>query len=382
MTYTSQKTKELISQNFKSSPMFSGQIKSTGPRYCPSIEDKFFRFAEKERHQIFLEPEGTETSEIYPNGFSTALPEDIQKKAVRTIIGLEEAIITQPGYAIEYDYCPAHQIKPSLETKLVNGLFFAGQINGTSGYEEAAGQGLIAGVNAVLYIENEPPFIPDRSESYLGVMVDDLTTRSTTEPYRMFTSRAEYRLALREDNARDRLIKYAHRYNLINGTEYVDYKKLQQKTEDLIKYLKKERIKVSELGKYSERFKRIESINFENLIKQPNISINEAFKIIKMQNSNEIDQEIYERAATIIRYSGYIDKQQREIDKFKKMESDKIPDSFDYTVINGLKTEAKLKFIHFRPQSLGQAGRIEGVTPGDIAVLSIYLSRYNRSQLA
>ena len=382
LTYTSQKTKELISQNFKSSPMFSGQIKSTGPRYCPSIEDKFFRFAEKERHQIFLEPEGTETSEIYPNGFSTALPEDIQKKAVRTIIGLEEAIITQPGYAIEYDYCPAHQIKPSLETKLVNGLFFAGQINGTSGYEEAAGQGLIAGVNAVLYIENEPPFIPDRSESYLGVMVDDLTTRSTTEPYRMFTSRAEYRLALREDNARDRLINYAHRYNLINDTEYVDYKKLQQKTEDLIKYLKKERIKVSELGKYSERFKRIESINFENLIKQPNISINEAFKIIKMQNSNEIDQEIYERAATIIRYSGYIDKQQREIDKFKKMESDKIPDSFDYTVINGLKTEAKLKFIHFKPQSLGQAGRIEGVTPGDIAVLSIYLSRYNRSQLA
>ncbi len=379
LTYTSKETKELISQNFKSSPMFSGQIKSTGPRYCPSIEDKFFRFAEKERHQIFLEPEGNGTSEIYPNGFSTALPEDIQRKAIRTVIGLEEAEITQPGYAIEYDYSPAHQIKPSLETKLVKGLFFAGQINGTSGYEEAAGQGLIAGVNAVLLIENEPPFIPDRSESYLGVMIDDLTTRSTTEPYRMFTSRAEYRLALREDNARDRLINYAHKLSLINDTEYVDFQGLQNETEELIKYLKKNRIKISDLGQYSERFKRVESISFENLIKQPNIPINEAFDFIKKQSSEEIDQETYERAATIIRYSGYIDKQQREIDKFKKMESDKIPLDFDYNSINGLKTEAKQKFIHFKPQSLGQASRIEGVTPGDISVLSIFLSRHNRS---
>jgi len=382
LTYTSPETKRVISEKFKTSPMFSGQISSTGPRYCPSIEDKFFRFADKERHQIFLEPEGNGTSEIYPNGFSTALPEDVQRKAIKTIVGLEEVVMTKPGYAIEYDYCPAHQIKPSMETKLVSGLFFAGQINGTSGYEEAAGQGLIAGVNAVLYIEKEAPFIPDRSESYLGVMIDDLTTRSTTEPYRMFTSRAEYRLFLREDNARDRLIDYSHRLGLIDGTEYEDFKDLQQRTQDLMKSLKKERIKVADLGIHADRFKRVESINFEKLIKQPNISINEAFNFIKKQSSNGIDQETYERAATIIRYSGYIDKQQRQIDKFKKMESDKIPIDFDYTIIKGLKTEAKQKFLRFRPQSIGQAGRIEGVTPGDVAVLSIFLSRHNRSQRA
>ncbi|MFH2048499.1 MAG: FAD-dependent oxidoreductase, partial [bacterium] len=330
--------------------------------------------------QIFLEPEGNGTDEIYPNGFSTALPEDVQRKAIQTVVGLEEVVITRPGYAIEYDYCPAYQIKPSLETKRVNGLFFAGQINGTSGYEEAAGQGLVAGINAVLYIENEPPFIPDRSESYLGVMIDDLTTRSTTEPYRMFTSRAEYRLALREDNARDRLSGYANKYNLIDKNEYNSFLELQRKTDDLIIYLKKQRIKISNLGVFAERFKRAESISFENLIKQPSISINEAFDIIKKEDSNGFDRETYERAATIITYSGYIEKQQRGIDKFKKMESDKIPIEFDYSTITGLKTEAKLKFLRFKPQSLGQASRIEGVTPGDISILSIFLSRHNRTQ--
>jgi tRNA uridine 5-carboxymethylaminomethyl modification enzyme len=215
LTYTSKKTKDIISANFQHSPIFSGQIRSAGPRYCPSIEAKFHRFTDKERHQIFLEPEGNATSEIYPNGFATALPEEIQFRAIRTVEGLEEVRITRPGYAIEYDYCPAYQVKPSLETKRVRGLFLAGQINGTSGYEEAAGQGLMAGINAVLYLEQEPAFILDRSEAYIGVMIDDLTTRSTTEPYRMFTSRAEYRLALREDNARDRLAKYAVKYGLI-----------------------------------------------------------------------------------------------------------------------------------------------------------------------
>ncbi|MEE8404473.1 MAG: tRNA uridine-5-carboxymethylaminomethyl(34) synthesis enzyme MnmG, partial [candidate division Zixibacteria bacterium] len=215
LTYTTANTKEIILENIKRSPIFSGQLKSTGPRYCPSIEDKFYRFADKPRHQLFLEPEGNGTSEVYPNGFSTSLPEDVQAAAIKTVTGLEKVEITRPGYAVEYDYCPASQIKANLETHLVKGLFFAGQINGTSGYEEAAGQGLMAGINAVLYIEKEPPFILDRSEGYIGVMIDDLTTRSTTEPYRLFTSRAEYRLSMREDNARDRMADYARKYNLL-----------------------------------------------------------------------------------------------------------------------------------------------------------------------
>jgi tRNA uridine 5-carboxymethylaminomethyl modification enzyme len=377
LTCTTEKTKEIILANLLRSPMFSGQIKSTGPRYCPSIEDKFYRFSDKERHQIFLEPEGNGTNEIYPNGFSTSLPEDIQYQAIRTVNGLEDVKVTRPGYAVEYDYCPAYQIRPSLETKRIRGLFFAGQINGTSGYEEAAGQGLMAGINAVLYIEKEPPFILDRSEAYIGVMIDDLCTRSTTEPYRMFTSRAEYRLALREDNARDRLAVYAKRYHLIQYDEYLRFEKLRDDTDKAIRHLRKIHVKVSELGDHAARFKFAETISLENLLKQPNLTIAQAVPLLaKFDGKISEDSEILQRVYTFVRYSGYIDKQQREIDKFRKMENDKIPDDFPFQSLTGLRREALEKFARFRPSSLGQAGRIEGVTPGDVAVLSVHLKKH------
>ena len=377
LTYTTAETKKIISDNFQQSAMFSGQINSTGPRYCPSIEDKYFRFSDKERHQLFLEPEGNSTSEIYPNGFSTSFPEDIQQQAINSVTGLEKAIITQPGYAIEYDYCPAYQIKPSLETKRVSGLFFIGQINGTSGYEEAAGQGLMAGINSVLYIEKELPFILDRSEAYIGVMIDDLTTHSTTEPYRLFTSRAEYRLTLREDNAQDRLIKYGKKYALINDAEVSKFALINKETVDTIKKISTVRINVSDLGKVGERFQKIENISLENLVKQPGVSVDDAIKHIKQYVPNiDVDDLVLSRVAIQVKYSGYVDRQQREIDKFKKMESETIPSDFDFSSLVGLKTEALEKFIRYKPVSLGQAGRIEGVTPGDLSVLSVQLLRY------
>ena len=380
LTYTTDRTKEIISANRHLSAIFSGQIQSTGPRYCPSIEDKFHRFADKDRHQIFLEPEGNGTNEVYPNGFATSLPEDVQHEAIRTVTGLENARITQPGYAIEYDYCPAFQIKPSLETRRVKGLFFAGQINGTSGYEEAAGQGLMAGINAVLYIEEEEPFVLDRSQGYIGVMIDDLTTRSTTEPYRLFTSRAEYRLAMREDNARDRLSGFAQQYGLIVAGEYQAFEKLQKQTDEAIKYFKKARVKVADLDQLGDRFKKVDSVSLETLLKQPGLTINDALPLIARFNGDvDFSREALERAVISVQYSGYVAKQEREIAKFLKMESEAIPEDFDFTILTGLKREAKDKFTHFRPGSLGQASRIEGVTPGDISVLSIHLLRHKRT---
>lgn len=379
LTTTTAETKIIISANFNKSPIFSGQINSTGPRYCPSIEDKYYRFADKPTHQIFLEPEGNGTNEVYPNGFSTALPEEVQYQAIRTIVGLEEVEITKPGYAVEYDYCPAYQIKPSLETKKVKGLYFAGQINGTSGYEEAAAQGLMAGINAVLGIEQEEPFILDRSEAYTGVMIDDLTTRSTTEPYRLFTSRAEYRLALREDNARDRLYRYGNKYGLIRKDRYDNFCQLELKTDEQIKHFQQNRVKIADLGDYAERFKRVESISIEQLLKQPGMTVEEAITLIGENGYTSENLEVLRRAAIMIRYHGYIEKQTREISKFKKLEHEQIPETFDYRSVNGLKSEAKEKFERYRPISLGQAGRLEGITPGDIAILSVHLKRFKES---
>ena len=377
LTHTTPATKKHILENIHRSPMFSGQIKSIGPRYCPSIEDKFFRFADKERHQLFLEPEGNGTSEIYPNGFSTSLPEEVQVTAIRTVIGLENVEMTRPGYAVEYDYCPAHQIKPSLETRLVQGLFFAGQINGTSGYEEAAGQGLMAGVNAVLYIEKEPAFILDRSEAYIGVMIDDLTTRSTSEPYRLFTSRAEYRLAMREDNARDRLSKYSDRYGLVEKAELRSFEEIQNQTEAAVKFCKITFVPVGELSEFNGCLNGKTKVSLEYLVKQPGISIADILPVLARYDGRFSDNpEVFERAAIKIRYQGYVEKQEREIKKFKKLEHEGIPDGFSFADIKGLKKEAGEKFQRFRPGSLGQAGRIEGVTPGDVAVLSVYLKRF------
>lgn len=377
LTYTTEKTKEYILSNLNRSPMFSGQISSTGPRYCPSIEDKFYRFKDKVRHQLFLEPEGNGTSEIYPNGFSTSLPEEVQAAAIKTVIGLENVEITRPGYAVEYDYCPAFQIKPNLETRKVKGLFFAGQINGTSGYEEAAGQGLMAGVNAVLYIEKEPPFVLDRSEAYIGVMIDDLTTRSTTEPYRLFTSRAEYRLAMREDNSRDRLYGYAQKYGLVDKSESDSFEEIREKTAQAVTFCKKTRISLCDTPELTGKLYFKDKISLEHLIKQPDLSIPQVLPILARFDGDFSKQpEILERAAILIKYQGYVDKQEREINKFKKLENEGIPELFSFEKITGLKNEAAEKFQKFRPSSLGQASRIEGVTPGDVAVLSVHLKRF------
>lgn len=377
LTYTTAATRELIKANSHLSPIFSGQIQSTGPRYCPSIEDKYHRFADKERHQVFLEPEGNGTDELYPNGFSTALPEDIQRRAIRTIAGLEKAEITQPGYAIEYDYCPPYQIRPSLETKRLRGLFLAGQINGTSGYEEAAGQGLLAGLNAALYLDGEEPLILDRSEAYIGVMIDDLCTRSISEPYRMFTSRAEYRLALREDNARDRLAQYARRYGLVRATELEEFDVLRTRTDEAVAAFEKIVIPIHTLGVLGERFEKAEHTSLANLIRQPNVSIEQAAELVERFDGRfGSEPEVVRRAAIQIRYRGYLDKQQREVDRFKRLEAVPIPEDFAYDSLRGLKTEARQRLQRFRPQSLGQASRLEGVSPGDVAVLSVYLKRH------
>ncbi|MCM2271635.1 MAG: tRNA uridine-5-carboxymethylaminomethyl(34) synthesis enzyme MnmG [candidate division Zixibacteria bacterium] len=377
LTSTTARTKEIIVANYRRSPIFSGQITSSGPRYCPSIEDKFFRFADKSTHHVFLEPEGNGTSEVYPNGFSTALPEDVQAEAIRTVVGLENVRITRPGYAVEYDYCPTYQIKQSLETRRLSGLFFAGQINGTSGYEEAAAQGIMAGINAVLFIEQAEPFLLDRSEAYIGVMIDDLTTRSTTEPYRMFTSRSEYRLALREDNARDRLFGYARKYGLIPDADFHAFKATQQATTETIKRFSKARVRVSELGGLADRFTKFESVTIETLLKQPNVGIPEILPHLKsVESVTSSSPEILERAAITIKYQGYIDKQAREIAQFKKLEHERIPEEFSYQVVTGLRNEAREKFARYRPGSIGQAGRIEGITPGDVAVLSVHLKRF------
>jgi len=381
LTYTTEKTKEIISRNLHRSPIFSGQITSRGPRYCPSIEDKIHRFSDKPRHQIFLEPEGNGTDEIYPNGFSTSLPEEVQREAIRSVIGLEKAKMTKPGYAVEYDYCPAYQIKASLETKLVKGLFLAGQINGTSGYEEAAGQGIMAGINAVRKIEKEPPFILDRAEAYLAVMIDDLITHSTTEPYRMFTSRAEYRLGIREDNARDRLFCHAKKYGLIPVEDYEQFIGLQEETKKHIAMLKKSVVPVAKLDELSKYFVRRESVALADLLRIPGVRHQDIWPFIEVFSGTEENRsEIAERAAIFIRYEGYIRKQEREVEKFRKMENELIPADLPFLALSGLRSEAKEKFNRFRPTSLGQAGRIEGVTSGDLAALSIHVRKYYLQQ--
>lgn len=378
LTYTTEETARIINGSIDRAPLFSGQIEGTGPRYCPSIEAKIVRFSDKPRHQIFIEPEGNGTDEIYLNGFSTSLPEDVQLAAARTIIGLENCEFTKPGYAIEYDFVPPHQIKASLETKNIAGLFMAGQINGTSGYEEAAAQGLVAGLNASLYIMKEEPFIPGRHEAYIGVMLDDLVTRNISEPYRMFTSRAEYRLALREDNALDRLAGYGRRYGLYSDSELAIINDYDSAIRDMLKYLEATRFNSTEITKAFGLQTKRGSLSMADLICRPDFDPQLLYQL--SNNGLHESPEVFEKAAILIKYQGYLDKQDREIERNRKNESIPIPAGLDYTSLKGLKTEAIEKLNRFTPRTLGQASRIEGVTPSDIAVLTIHLKRYSVSK--
>ena len=377
ITYTNEKTHEIIREGLDRSPLFSGVIKGVGARYCPSIEDKVVRFAEKERHQIFLEPEGLETSEVYPNGLATSLPVDIQIRMIRSIPGLERAEIVRTGYAIEYDYINPLQLEPTQETKLVKGLFHAGQINGTSGYEEAAAQGLMAGINAVLKVRGDEPLILSRSEAYTGVLIDDLVTKGTTEPYRMFTSRAEYRLLLREDNADFRLRDKGHELGLVSDDIYKEFCRKRDLIEDLILRLQKFRLKPE--SETLDRLKQLGTTPIKNatslaqLLKRSEIFFEDLLPFDP--DLSNIGEQVAMEVETRIKYEGYIDRQEREVEKMKRWDGVRLPEHVDYLAVHGLSTEVREKLGKIRPISLGQASRISGVTPAAIMALQVHLKR-------
>ena len=372
LTHTNERTHEIIKNNLNKSPLYQGNITGIGPRYCPSIEDKVFRFPDKPGHQVFLEPEGRDTEEVYLNGVSTSLPLDVQKQILRSIKGMEQCDIMRPGYAIEYDFVCPTQLYPSLETKSIKGLFHAGQINGTSGYEEAAGQGLIAGINAANLVLNREPLVIKRSDAYIGVLIDDLVTKGTKEPYRMFTSRAEYRLILRQDNADLRLFEFAYKENLISEKEY---KGLLEKLENIktkINWLESTRIKENDDLATEIKSKCNCQIKFPvvlaDLIKRPE------FSIIDIIN-NDVSHEVANQVEIQIKYDGYIKRQEKEIERFKKFEEKKIPENIDYYDIYGLSKEEMQKLNDIRPLTFGQASRISGVTPSAISSIMVFLKK-------
>ena len=381
MTYTSTEVHDLLREGFDRSPMFNGRIQSLGPRYCPSIEDKINRFADKDRHQIFVEPEGWNTVEVYVNGFSTSLPEDVQFKALRSVSGFEKVKFFRPGYAIEYDYFPPTQLKHTLETKIIKGLFFAGQINGTTGYEEAASQGLMAGINASLQVQEKEPFILKRNEAYIGVLVDDLITKGTEEPYRMFTSRAEYRTLLRQDNADFRLTPKGYELGLASEKRLRRMEEKLSQSSILVDFYKERSVKPEVAnpileGRGSAPIRQSDKIF--KVYSRPNITIEDVIKFEGVEdfiNKNNFDQEIVEQAEIQVKYSGYIEKEKNNADKLNRLEDVKIPANFDYSKIKSMSFEAKEKLKKIQPTTVSQASRISGVSPSDISVLLVHMGR-------
>ena len=379
ITYTNETVHDILRSGFDRSPMFNGTIQSIGPRYCPSIEDKINRFAERNRHQLFVEPEGWKTVEIYVNGFSSSLPEDIQAKALRHIPGFENAKIFRPGYAIEYDYFPPTQLKHTLETKLIENLFFAGQINGTTGYEEAAGQGLIAGINAHNKVHSKDEFTLSRDEAYIGVLIDDLITKGTEEPYRMFTSRAEYRLLLRQDNADIRLTEKSYNIGLASEERLRKVEDKIKKSGELEEFLKELSLKpnvINPILEENESNPVDQAYRASQILTRPNINLEKLSKIEIIGNkAREYSEEIQEQAEINIKYKGYIEKEKENVAKLQRMENIKIPDDFDFSKVASLSSEALQKMNNIRPKNIAQASRISGVSPADINVLLIYLGK-------
>ena len=381
ITYTSEEVHDILKEGFEKSPMFSGRIKGLGPRYCPSIEDKIERFSDKNRHQLFIEPEGETTVEIYLNGFSTSLPEEVQLKALRKIKGLEKVKMFRAGYAIEYDYFPPTQLKHTLETKLIENLYFSGQINGTTGYEEAACQGLIAGINSHQKNNKKNEFILDRSEAYIGVLIDDLITKGTEEPYRMFTSRAEYRLLLRQDNADIRLTEKGHEIGLASESRMESLKDKLEKSRLLLSFLEKQSVSPEDINELLEQKGTSvlkQKVKLKSILSRPHIWLKDLMILEYLKSfikENNINKDSITQTEIEIKYSGYINKEKETVNKFSKLEKIIIPDGFDYKKLNSVSTEGREKLSEIKPKTIGQASRISGVSPSDINILLIYIGR-------